>query len=699
MPKRIPTPPPGDDEPRYLTVVYPYAISGTCNMELPKDRQDFARWVACCIDKDAFFAIFHKPSARGMVVIEVNRDYAHFDRILGEHRWSEFLQSPTKEEKTRVTQVFYCAYSTGRIVQKNGWKRIDVDEAWFKAWSPRNRHIQFPYPPTHFCDVPVEDQTNHSMCRPLPGAVITPPPAVIAAPQPVVGSAAWIQTKEGGSPAAPITTQTKSNGLGAWGKGVPKVQATSARPNPTANGSVRKTVGIPQGSHTGARLPAVGGGPIVVKSSNVWHNTGKKPASTPVVTNWDDSPSVSRQDTPVSRAIPPGTTHQAPAAPPGLPARKNAWESGATSYPTYPPGLDVPSKTGTSVVSGGPDRTANFSSASWGSTPSPDSDSGPDLSTATESDNPYAVRIHFSESMEEEFHGMSIRAFEDEGELMELDSIAPVNWDDPTGGATWETTSAGGWDNEVLDAEDQWQQNQEAAKPMLCNAHGIICKKGICAEYARQLRLAKRAEEAEQRKAASANRGKKGGRAKGRGAGKKKDENESFDKNRTQNNQFRGPGAPLRTNWRGTPRAIVSADVIEKRETTNHVSDDGWGNSDSEAEPKATAALPAAAADAASDASWGISENSFDPWAVPAKPVAKANHFGGKVQGKKKPVQTNLSSNWADQVEAELAAGGSADNFTTVSSKRGSKRGTSTASWGTSAAKSSTSGRGSAAGN
>lgn len=69
MPKRVPTPPPGDDEPRYLTVVHPYAISGTCNMELPKDRQDFARWVACCIDNNAFFAIFHKPSVRPSLFI------------------------------------------------------------------------------------------------------------------------------------------------------------------------------------------------------------------------------------------------------------------------------------------------------------------------------------------------------------------------------------------------------------------------------------------------------------------------------------------------------------------------------------------------------------------------------------------------------------------------------------------------------
>jgi hypothetical protein len=55
-----------------------------------------------------------------MVIIEVNREYKDFDRILGEHRWSEFLRTPTKEEKGKLTQVFYCAYNTGRIVQKNG---------------------------------------------------------------------------------------------------------------------------------------------------------------------------------------------------------------------------------------------------------------------------------------------------------------------------------------------------------------------------------------------------------------------------------------------------------------------------------------------------------------------------------------------------------------------------------------------------
>ena len=394
---------------------------------------------------------------------------------------------------------------------------------------------------------------------------------------------------------------------------------------------------------------------------------------------------------------------QAPTAPPGLPAAKNGWESNPPSYLTRPPGLAVPGNDASKVRSG-PDRAGNLSAASWGSAgasaSSPDSDSGPDLTTATESDNPYHVHIHFSESMEEEFHGMRIRDMEDEDELRELDAIAPGVWQEPTG---WEMT--GGWDDDALDAEDHWQQTQETTvKPVLCDAHGIICKKGICAEYARQLRLSKRADEAEKRKAAAgANKGKKGGRGKGRGAGKKNDENENEEestrKNANQNNPFRGPGAPVKTNWRGAPRAIVSADTIEKRETTKAVSDDEWGNSDSEVEPNAAAVVPAGIADAASDASWGISEGAYDPWARTSsqqvRPATKANHSGAKPQGKKtqKPAQgqTTAASSWADQVDAELAAGDGG-------SKRRSKRGTSsTTSWGTGTAKSSTSGWGSVA--
>jgi hypothetical protein len=399
----------------------------------------------------------------------------------------------------------------------------------------------------------------------------------------------------------------------------------------------------------------------------------------------------------MSHAISPATAQQAPTAPPGLPARQNAWEGGAASYPTHPPGLAVPGNSA--------DRAGKFRATSWdsigASTSSPDSDSGPDLTTATESDNPHNVHIYFSESMEEEFHGMGIRAIEmeDEEALRELDSIAPGVWEEPTGVAAWETTPAG-WDEDALDAEDHWKQNQETATPMLCKAHGTICKKGICIEYAKQVRLTKRAaEEEERRKAASASKGKKGGRAKGRGAGKKdENENESSGRNTMQDNPFRGPGAPVKTNWRGAPRAIVSANAIEKRETAKADSDDGWGNSDPE-EPNAAAVVPGDAADTASNVSWGISEDAYDPFSAPAQqvPVTKANRSGGKPQGKKKPGQAMVSSNWADEVDAELTAGRAADTFTTISSKRGSKRGTSTTSRGTSTAKSSTSGWGSVA--
>jgi hypothetical protein len=60
MPKRPTTPEPGDDEPRYFTVVHPYPAHA--NMELPQDRKDFSFWLACIVGKDDIIAFFHKPS-------------------------------------------------------------------------------------------------------------------------------------------------------------------------------------------------------------------------------------------------------------------------------------------------------------------------------------------------------------------------------------------------------------------------------------------------------------------------------------------------------------------------------------------------------------------------------------------------------------------------------------------------------------
>jgi hypothetical protein len=55
-----------------------------------------------------------------MVVIEVDRDFDSFDRLLGLHTWSKFLQKPSEEQLDKVSKVFYCTYNTGRLVEKHG---------------------------------------------------------------------------------------------------------------------------------------------------------------------------------------------------------------------------------------------------------------------------------------------------------------------------------------------------------------------------------------------------------------------------------------------------------------------------------------------------------------------------------------------------------------------------------------------------
>jgi hypothetical protein len=53
-------------------------------------------------------------------VIEVDRDFDSFDRLLGLHTWSKFLQKPSEEQRDKVSKVFYCTYNTGRLVEKHG---------------------------------------------------------------------------------------------------------------------------------------------------------------------------------------------------------------------------------------------------------------------------------------------------------------------------------------------------------------------------------------------------------------------------------------------------------------------------------------------------------------------------------------------------------------------------------------------------
>ncbi len=65
MPKKIKTPPPGDDEPKYLAVYQPYPLNA--HFDLPADCHRFASWFACCVGAEdllKFLAFFYKPKVR-----------------------------------------------------------------------------------------------------------------------------------------------------------------------------------------------------------------------------------------------------------------------------------------------------------------------------------------------------------------------------------------------------------------------------------------------------------------------------------------------------------------------------------------------------------------------------------------------------------------------------------------------------------
>ena len=55
-----------------------------------------------------------------MVVIEVDRDFDRFNDLLGLHAWDKFLSRPNKEQKDKLSKVFYCTYNSGRQVEKSG---------------------------------------------------------------------------------------------------------------------------------------------------------------------------------------------------------------------------------------------------------------------------------------------------------------------------------------------------------------------------------------------------------------------------------------------------------------------------------------------------------------------------------------------------------------------------------------------------
>ncbi|KAN0137854.1 hypothetical protein V8E53_004338 [Lactarius tabidus] len=196
--KRDKTPPPPPDEPKYLTIVHPYPLNA--NLELHADRRTLALWLACCTGKDVLLAMFHKPASRGMVVIEVHRDFDSFDRLLGLHTWSEFLQKPCKEQIDKVSKCSVALLT--QVVA--GWKRVNIEDRWFNGWTANNSIIRHPYPKTSQCDLPSEAQTGAPMCRPLPQESFPVPP-----PAPPVGSAGWLAVRNANPSAIPAPSTTR----------------------------------------------------------------------------------------------------------------------------------------------------------------------------------------------------------------------------------------------------------------------------------------------------------------------------------------------------------------------------------------------------------------------------------------------------------------------------------------------------------
>ena len=452
------------------------------------------------------------------------------------------------------------------------------------------------------------------------------------------------------------------------------------------------------------------------------------PANAP--NRWVDSPAVSGRNTPApnpSSPLPVART-QTPDAPPGFSGR-TAWNGGA-SYPARPPGIPaIPHiETAPSL------NRDNTSSASWSS-------SGGSSSTSTDiiltpenapDDNPYAVHVTVSDSMERALDQLSVQDDHHQDEmdpdLAELDAVAPGYWDGPTGAeVTWTEhagTDGGTWDDTPEDAESFWKESREKkeTEKIICNAHGIICKKGICREYSKQMREAERAK---QNNATDTKKGK--GRGRGRGRAFESEGRRGFtDRGGAPANAFRGRGAPVKTNWRGTPRAIVSADTIEQRECSKDVESvaetpNGWGKTIDSWSPAAEDAPEP------SEDGWGGTVASYDPWAtVPEKPKPKSHSkHQSQPQRNQKPqpksqsqpksqpqpksqsqsqpkpqpqpqskwnqnanAKTTNKPSWADQMETLSAAGypdNDDDGFSTVSSKQG---------WNTKAPKSSTSGWG-----
>ncbi|KAH7096823.1 hypothetical protein BKA62DRAFT_718269 [Auriculariales sp. MPI-PUGE-AT-0066] len=173
MPKRAATPPPDErDLPKYFTVVYPFPIHAQMDHKL--DRIEFVNWIAHILGDDSLLlGLYYRPKALNNVIIEVSNRYDQPERLLGEHRWANFMNRPDNEERGRISRIFFCFYNTSRAIEKDGWKRVEIEDRWFSGRDAENTvaRLNDPYPASTWCDVRTDDITVLCLCRNIPKAL------------------------------------------------------------------------------------------------------------------------------------------------------------------------------------------------------------------------------------------------------------------------------------------------------------------------------------------------------------------------------------------------------------------------------------------------------------------------------------------------------------------------------------------------
>ena len=85
MPKHSKIRPPPEDEPRYLVVVHPYPLYP--NLQLHADWRTLALWLACCIGKDALYAMHYKPAVSSYASLPGVTWYWPYDDTVSHQKW------------------------------------------------------------------------------------------------------------------------------------------------------------------------------------------------------------------------------------------------------------------------------------------------------------------------------------------------------------------------------------------------------------------------------------------------------------------------------------------------------------------------------------------------------------------------------------------------------------------------------------